>query len=77
MPENQVQIDVGVGGALVRTDEVTELQPTGALAVVEQQVMVLADANGNPIDFDKIIGLLSEIATTNKEILKQMRGGLL
>lgn len=74
--DSKVVLNPGTGGSTVQTRETTTLQPDGTLATVEQQVVVLVDANGIPVDFAEVVNLLREINTTLQQLLSQERGGL-
>lgn len=74
--DSKVVLNPGAGGSTVQTRETKVLQPDGTLAIVEQQVIVLVDANGIPVDFGEVVNLLREISTTLQTLLSQQRGGL-
>lgn len=72
-----VQVPVDSTGKKMRNIQVSVLQPDGSLAVTQMEVVVVANSQGQPLDFDGLDAVLQAQARTNEllELILKALGG--
>lgn len=72
MAESAVQVSPDSTGKKIRTLEVTAVQPDGTTAVVEMQVVAIADPNGGIVDLDASQETIASLLRTQNALLRAM-----